>query len=95
MKIKPILDKICVKAIQEETQTSGGIFIPDNAKDAPLRGTVVSVGTGRRNKNGDIEPLHVSEGDVIMFVKGAGESIKVDDEEYLILTEEQILAVLV
>jgi len=93
MKIKTILDKICVKPAEAETQTAGGIFIPDNAKDAPVKGTVVSVGTGRISQDGTVVPLNIKEGDTVMYTKGAGQTIKVDEEEHLILTEEQILAV--
>lgn len=93
MKLKPILDKICVKPAEVEKQTSGGIFIPDNAKDAPVKGTVVGVGTGRISKDGSIVPLNIKEGDVVMYVKGAGQTVKVGEEEHLILTEDQILAI--
>jgi chaperonin GroES len=93
MKIKTILDKICVKPAEVETKTASGLFIPDNAKDAPMQGTVVSVGTGRISKDGTVVPLNVKEGDTVLFVKGAGERIEIDDTEHLIITEEQILAV--
>lgn len=93
MKLKPILDKICVKPAEAEKQTAGGIFIPDTAKDTPMKGTVTSVGTGRISRDGTIVPLNIKEGDTVMYVKGAGQTINVDDVEHLILTEDQILAV--
>lgn len=94
MKIKPILDRICVKPNDTETTTAGGLFIPDNAKDTPVQGTVVSVGTGRITEDGTIVPLNVNEGDTVMYVKGAGQTINVDNDEHLILTEDQVLAIL-
>lgn len=93
MKLKPILDKICVKPVEAEKQTAGGIFIPDTAKDTPMKGTVIGVGTGRISRDGTIVPLNIKEGDTVMYVKGAGQTIKVDEVEHLILTEDQVLAV--
>ena len=93
MKLKPILDKICVKPVEAEKQTAGGIFIPDTAKDTPMKGTVIGVGTGRISRDGTIVPLSIKEGDTVMYVKGAGQTIKVDEVEHLILTEDQVLAV--
>lgn len=93
MLIKPIRDRILVKPAEAETKTAGGLFIPDNAKEGPVKGTVVSAGTGRITKDGNIVPLVVSEGNTVMYVKGAGQTVKVDDQEHLILTEDQILAI--
>lgn len=93
MKLKPILDKICVKPVEAEKQTAGGIFIPDTAKDTPMKGTVIGVGTGRISRDGTIVPLNIKEGDTVMYVKGAGQTVKVDDVEHLILTEDQVIAV--
>lgn len=90
MIIKPILDKLYIKPAETETKSAGGIFIPDNAKEAPTTGTVIAVGTGRIAKDGTIVPLVVNEGDTVMYNKGAG--IKIDD--YLILSEDQVLAVI-
>ena len=92
--IKPILDKICVKSADAEKQTAGGIFIPDNAKEGPVKGTVISVGTGRIAKDGSIVPLVVNQGDTVMYAKGSGVTVKVDSEDYLIMSEDQILAII-
>ena len=93
MLIKPIRDRILVKPADAETKTAGGLFIPDNAKEGPVRGTVVSAGTGRVTDDGTVVPLVVTEGNTVMYIKGAGQTVKVDDQEHLILTEDQILAI--
>ena len=93
MLIKPIRDRILVKPADAETKTAGGLFIPDNAKEGPVKGTVVSAGTGRVTSDGTVVPLVVSEGSTVMYLKGAGQNVKVDDTDHLILTEDQILAI--
>ena len=91
MKIKPIFDKLYIKPADTETQSSGGIFIPDNATEKPTTGTVLAVGTGRITSDGTVIPLVVNVGDTVMYNKNAG--IKVD--EHLILAEDQVLAVII
>lgn len=93
MLIKPIRDRILVKPADAETKTAGGLFIPDNAKEGPVKGTVVSAGTGRVTDDGTVVPLVVTEGNTVMYIKGAGQTVKVEDQEHLILTEDQILAI--
>ena len=93
MKVKTILDKICVKPSEVEKQTTGGILIPESTNELPMKGTVISVGTGRISRDGTVVPLNVNEGDIVVYPQGSGQSIKLDGEEHLILTEEQILAV--
>ena len=93
MKLNPIRDRILVKPAEAETKTAGGLFIPDNAKEGPVQGTIVSVGTGRVTDDGTVVPLVVTEGNTVMYTKGAGVTTKVDNDEYLILTEDQILAI--
>ena len=93
MLIKPIRDRILVKPADAETKTAGGLFIPNNAKEGPVRGTVVSTGTGRITDDGTVVPLVVSEGSTVMYLKGAGQTVKVDNTDHLILTEDQILAI--
>ena len=93
MKINPIRDRILVKPTDAENKTAGGLYIPDNAKEGPVKGTVVSTGAGRVAEDGTVVPLVVSEGNTVMYVKGAGQTVTEDNEEYLILTEDQILAI--
>jgi len=93
MLIKPIRDRILVKPADAETKTAGGLFIPDNAKEGPVKGTIISTGSGRVTDDGTVVPLVVAEGNTVMYIKGAGVTTKVDDTEYLILTEDQILAI--
>lgn len=93
MNFKPIRDRILVKPHEVENTTSGGIFIPDNAKEKPVRGTVLSVGSGHLSDDGTITPLEVSEGNTVMYTKGAGFTVEIDNQELLILNEEQVLAV--
>ena len=93
MNIKPIRDRILVKPTEAETKTAGGLFIPDNAKEGPVQGTVIGAGAGRVTDDGTVVPLVVTEGNTVMYTKGAGVTTKVDNDEYLILTEDQILAI--
>jgi chaperonin GroES len=93
MKINPIRDRILVKPAEAETKTAGGLFIPDNAKEGPVQGTIVRVGAGRVTEDGNIVPLVVTEGNTVMYAKGAGVTTTVDNEDHLILTEDQILAI--
>jgi len=94
MKIKPLHDKILVKRIEEENKTKGGIIIPDTAKEKPMEGKVIAVGAGKVTKDGSKRPLAVKEGDRILFAKYSGHEIKLDGEEHLILSEEEILGVI-
>lgn len=93
MKIKPIRDRIVVKPIKNETQTASGIFIPDSAAEKPMQGDVLAVGTGRIADNGTIVPLTIKAGDRILYGQTAGQTVKLDGEEQLILREEEIMAV--
>lgn len=92
-KIKPINDKVLVKRLEAESRTKGGIILPDNAKEKPKEGTVVAVGTGKALKDGTRSMFQVAKGDRVIFSSYAGTEIKVSGEEYLILGEEDILAV--
>ena len=94
MKIRPLHDKILVKRVEEETKTKGGIIIPDSAKEKPFEGEVISVGKGRKTEAGKVVALDVKAGDRILFSKYAGSDIKVDDVEYLIMREEDVLGVI-
>jgi chaperonin GroES len=89
--ITPLHDRVLVKRTEEKETVKGGIIIPDTAKEKPQEGEVVAVGNGRREK-GELIPLDVKAGDRILFGKYSGNDIKIDDEEYLILKEDEILA---
>ncbi|HXT87613.1 MAG TPA: co-chaperone GroES [Verrucomicrobiae bacterium] len=89
--ITPLHDRVIVKRIEEKESVKGGIIIPDTAKEKPQEGEIVAVGSGKREK-GELIPLDVKVGDRILFGKYSGNEIKVDDEEYLILKEDEILA---
>ena len=93
MKIKPLHDKILIKRVNEEDTTKGGIIIPDTAKEKPMEGKVIAVGAGKILKDGSKRPLAVKEGDRILFAKYAGTEIKIDGEEHMILSEEEVLGV--
>ncbi len=93
MAIRPLHDRVLVKRIEEETKTAGGIIIPDSAKEKPTKGEVIAVGKGSRNEAGQVQPLDVKKGDVVLFAKWGGTEIKVDGEEYIIMKESDIIAV--
>ncbi len=92
--IRPLGEKVLVKRLEAEETTSGGIVLPDSAKEKPKRGTVLSVGDGKLLDSGQRKPLHVKAGDQVLFTSYAGTEIKVQGEEMLIMDEGDILAVL-
>jgi len=92
--IRPLHDRVIVKRIEEEEQIRGGIIIPDTAKEKPQEGEVIAAGAGKKLEGGDRQPLDVKEGDRVLFGKYAGTEVKLDGEEYLILREDDILAVI-
>ncbi|QJA06069.1 co-chaperone GroES [Thermosulfurimonas marina] len=94
MKIKPLHDRILVKRLEEEEKTESGIIIPDTAKEKPVMGKVIAVGDGRILENGQKQPLAVKEGDKILFGKYAGTEVKIKGEEYLIMREDDVLAII-
>ena len=94
MKIRPMNDRILVLRVEEEKQTSGGIIIPDTAKEKPIEGKVVAVGPGKVGDDGKRSPLELKEGDRILFSKYAGTEIKLDDVEHLFMREDDILGIL-
>lgn len=94
MKIRPLSDRIVVTRSQEEEKTKGGIIIPDSAKEKPLEGLVVAVGSGKVLKNGKVVPMGVKAGDKILFGKYSGTEVKVDGNDHVILREDDVLAVL-
>jgi len=94
MKLRPLQDYVIVERTEEEEKTSGGIIIPDTAKEKPQQGKVIAVGKGRILRNGKVNPPTVKEGDRILFGKYAGTDIKIDAEEHLIMREDDILAII-
>jgi chaperonin GroES len=93
MPVKPLHDRVLAKRLESEEKTKGGIIIPDAAKEKPLEGKVVAVGTGKIQDDGKVRELAVKEGDKILFGKYSGTEIKIDGEEMVILREDDILAV--
>jgi chaperonin GroES len=93
-KVRPLQDRILIKRIEEQETVKGGIIIPDTAKEKPQEGEVIAVGNGKKQKDGSTIPLDVKAGDRILFGKYSGTDIQIDNEEYLILREEEVLAVL-
>ena len=94
MKVRPLHDRIIVQRIEEGEQQVGGIIIPDTAKEKPQQGKVIAAGNGKLKDDGKRAPLDVKAGDVILFGKYSGQEIKLDGEEYLIMREDEVLAVL-
>ena len=94
MKIRPLHDRILVKREEEKEVKKGGIIIPDTAKEKPQEGKVIAVGNGKVTEDGKKIPLDVKAGDKILFGKYSGSEVKLDDEEYLILREEDVLCIL-
>jgi len=93
-KFTPLHDRILVRRVEEAETTRGGIIIPDSAKEKPQEGEVISVGRGRTNDEGKTFPLAVKEGDRVLFGKYAGDEIKIDGEEFIIMKEEYVMGVL-
>lgn len=94
MKVRPLHDRIIVERLEEGEQVVGGIIIPDTAKEKPQQGKVIAAGRGKSKDDGKVIPLDVKEGDTILFGKYSGQEIKIDGEDYLIMREDEVLAVL-
>ena len=94
MKIRPLHDRVIVKRMEEERKTASGIVIPDTAAEKPIRGKVVAVGKGKILENGNVRPLDVKVGDHILFGKYSGTEVKVEGQEYLVMREEDVMAVI-
>ncbi len=92
-KLRPLADKILVKRHEAETKTKSGIVLPDAAKEKPKRGKVLAVGNGRRNDKGEVVALSVKKGDEVIFTSYAGTEIKLDGEELMIMSEDDVLAI--
>ena len=94
MKIRPLHDRVLVRREEEETKTAGGIVLPGSAAEKPSRGEVIDVGNGKIQENGDVRALDVKAGDKVIFGQYSGNTVKVDGEELLIMSEAEILAVI-
>jgi chaperonin GroES len=93
MNVRPLHDRVLIKRIEEQETIRGGIIIPDSAKEKPQEGEVVAVGSGKRLEDGKVLPLEVQAGDRVLFGKYSGTEIKLEDQEYLILREDEILGI--
>ncbi|MCS6882802.1 MAG: co-chaperone GroES [Oscillochloridaceae bacterium] len=94
-RIRPLGDRVVVKPVEREEKTKGGIFLPDTAsKERPMEGTVLAVGEGRRDDSGKLIPMNVKVGDKVLFAKYSGTEFKIDDVEYLILSEKDVLGII-
>lgn len=94
MQVRPLQDRVLVERLDEETKTAGGIIIPENNKEKPAQGKIVAVGSGYRNNDGTSRALEVKEGDTVIFGKYSGTEVKVEGHDYLVMKEDEILAVL-
>jgi chaperonin GroES len=94
LKLRPLFDRVLVKRIDGEEKTKGGLFIPDNAKEKPLEGEVVAVGNGKILENGDIKAMSVKVGDRVLFAKYAETEVKLDNQSYLLLREDDLMGIL-
>jgi chaperonin GroES len=94
MKVKPLHDRILIKRVEEKETIKGGIIIPDTAKEKPQEGEVIAVGGGKKTEEGKIIPLDVKAGDRILFGKYSGTEIKIDEEEFLIIREDEVLGII-
>lgn len=93
MKLQPLGDRLLVQALESREKTKGGIVLPDTAKERPQEGKVIAVGTGKVLEDGTVKSLEVQAGDTVLFGKYAGTEVKVDDDDFLILREEDVLAI--
>ena len=94
MKFRPLHDRVVVRRVDEEARTAGGIIIPDTAKEKPMQGEIIAVGSGARNEKGEITPLDVKAGDLVLFGKWSGTEVKIDGDELLIMKESDIMGIL-
>ena len=94
MKIRPLHDRVIVKRLEEERKTAGGIVIPDTAAEKPIRGEIIAAGNGKLLENGELRPLDVKPGDKVLFGKYAGTEVKVDGQDYLVMREDDIVAII-
>jgi chaperonin GroES len=94
MQVRPLHDRVLVKRFLEEEKSKGGIIIPDTAKEKPIQGEIIAVGTGRVAEDGKVRPLEVKKGDKILFGKYSGTEIKIEGDDFLMMREEDILGII-
>ncbi|MEK7852504.1 MAG: co-chaperone GroES [Planctomycetota bacterium] len=94
MNVKPLGEKILIKRVEAESKTAGGILLPDSAKEKPKEGKIIALGDGKLLKNGDRAKFQVKKGDKVLFTSYGGAEVKIDGEEFLLMSEEDILAVI-
>ena len=94
MQVRPLHDRVLVKRFLEEEKSKGGIIIPDTAKEKPIQGEIIAVGTGRVTEDGKVRPLEVKKGDKILFGKYSGTEIKIEGDDFLMMREEDILGII-
>jgi chaperonin GroES len=93
MKLRPLHDRVIVKRLEEEKKSAGGIIIPDNAAEKPIKGEVLAVGPGKKDESGKNIPLDLKVGDTVLFGKYSGSEVKVDGEDLLVMREDDVIAV--
>jgi chaperonin GroES len=93
MKLRPLHDRVIVKRVENETKTASGLIIPDNAAEKPDQGEVLAVGPGKKNDKGELQPMGVKAGDRVLFGKYAGQTVKVDGDELMVMREDDLMAV--
>ncbi len=94
MKVRPLHDQLIVRRLEEEERTKGGIIIPDTAKEKPIEGKVIAVGAGKIKKDGTKIPLEIKKGDRVLYAKYAGTEVRIDGEDYLMMKEDDVLAII-
>ncbi|MBL6946634.1 MAG: co-chaperone GroES [Rhodospirillales bacterium] len=94
MKFRPLHDRVLVRRVESDEKTAGGIIIPDTAKEKPMEGEILSVGSGTRSEDGKVVPLDVKAGDLVLFGKWSGTEVKVDGEDLLIMKESDLLGII-
>jgi chaperonin GroES len=94
MDLRPLRDKIIVKVLEAGDKSKGGLYLPDTAKEKPQQGKIIAVGSGKLLQDGKIVPLNVKPGDKVLFGKYSGSEVKIDDEEYLVMDADDVLAII-
>jgi len=93
MNIRPLQDRLVIQRVEEDDTTQGGIVLPDTAKERPSRGKVIAAGNGKKLDSGQVQPLDVKIGDIVLFGKYAGTEVKLDEEEFLVMREDDVMGV--